>query len=185
MRGSHGLEGNSPLQRILQHLGIWKNLGACRKPQQELPKNAVSSASAPPNRPIGLTRPRSAPPALRPRTQARPCPADLSASFQLSPEPKPSSILQDTVVLRPCQMGANHAADWRQRHVYGAALPERLDGSGQHCSRNAGNASQTGSRRLALTFTAIFKIPLPWWGWVAAGDLSFIWPHLSPEVTES
>lgn len=38
-----------------------------------------------------------------------PCPTAISALLQLSREPKPPSILQDAVILRPCQMATNQA----------------------------------------------------------------------------
>lgn len=86
-----------------------KKLRSCRKTQQQPPKDAVSAGPEPPRRPFGLTMLRLAPPALEPRSLARPCPTDISAPLQLSWEPKPPSIVQDAVVFRPCQMATNHA----------------------------------------------------------------------------
>lgn len=54
-----------------------KELRPCRKTQQRPPKDAASSGSVPPNRPIGLTMPRSAPPGWHP--DPRPGPALLIA----------------------------------------------------------------------------------------------------------
>lgn len=175
------MRGNSPLQR----LGIWKNLGPVEKPSRSHPRMLFLQAQHHQEDPLGW-----------------PCPGWLLQLWNPGPWPGPALL----IFLLPCSWAgspSHHLSsrmqwsfdlvkwplilliEWRHRTVYGAALPEHLDGWSQSCSKNAGNASQIGSWRLVLTFTAIFKIPLPWWGWVGAGDRSFIWPHLSPEVTEN
>lgn len=76
-----------------------KELRPRRKTQQRPPKDAVSSGSAPPNETHWIDHAQVGSSRLAPRSTARLCPADHSAPFQLSQEPKTSSILQDTVVL--------------------------------------------------------------------------------------
>lgn len=140
--------------------GDMKDLRPWRRTWQEPPKLAVSGCSAPPDRPTGRTRLKEAPRALGPRSLARPVllTSLLPSRWTRRLSRHPSSRTQWP--FDPVKWPLIMPAGWRHRTVYGAALPEQLDGWGQRCSKNAGNASQMGSWRLVLTFIAIFKIPL-------------------------
>lgn len=144
---------------LSQDLGMGKNLGFAERPNRSSPRT-LSGCSTPPNRPSGLTMPsrlfqlwdpdpRSGPALLMPL---------VPSSWAKSLSRHPSSRMQWP--FDPGKQSLIVPTDWRHGTVYGAALSEQWDGWGERCSKNAWNASRTGSQRPGLTFMAIFKIPL-------------------------